>query len=261
MADKPKYPNREAWLSYVTERLAPMFVDAGAQLPPKIRIAIGFPSAGRKGKVVGECWDGAASDDGAFEILIRPNQAEPVEVVDTLVHELIHAAAGIEEGHKGEFKRVARVLGMSGKLTSCGMGDALRDRVLPILRDAGPFPHAKLNEGGLTTRPTKQTARMVKCWCEECGYVVRSTRKWIIEKGAPSCPEHGEMSTDLPVEDEPEPVDGGAEAGDEGDEEAEDGPAEDVEKWRRLVRIAKRLLRSVEPAPEDLADYKKVMGA
>jgi hypothetical protein len=33
---------------------------------------------------------------------------------------------------------------------------------------------------------------MIKCECSECGYTARVARKWLA-KGAPHCPEHGEM--------------------------------------------------------------------
>jgi hypothetical protein len=33
----------------------------------------------------------------------------------------------------------------------------------------------------------KQSTRMVKCECPDCGYIVRTTRKWL-EEGAPICP-------------------------------------------------------------------------
>jgi hypothetical protein len=70
------HPNREAWLNDVAQRLRRAFADLGAPLPDRLRIAIGFPSSGRRAKATGECWDSTASADGTFEILVRPDLAE-----------------------------------------------------------------------------------------------------------------------------------------------------------------------------------------
>jgi hypothetical protein len=78
--------------------MAPWFEDQGYSLP-RYRVAIGFPSTGKRGKRIGECWDGRASADGTFEVLIRPDQSDPIEVAAILAHELVHAAVGLECGH------------------------------------------------------------------------------------------------------------------------------------------------------------------
>ncbi len=190
--------NRETWLNFMAARLAPTFAERGAPLPAQIRIAIGFPSTGSRGKRIGECWDKTASRDGSFEILIRPDIDAPTEAAAILTHELCHAAAGIEAGHGRPFKRIAEAMGLIGPMKSTTAGPEFLALVAPILADAGPLPHARLNLSGLTTKPKKQTARMIKCTCGECGYVVRTSKKWIDEKGAPHCPEHGAMTADLP---------------------------------------------------------------
>lgn len=38
--------------------------------------------------------------------------------------------------------------------------------------------------------PKKQTTRMLKCECPQCGYTVRTTRKWL-DVAVPVCPVHG----------------------------------------------------------------------
>jgi hypothetical protein len=49
-----QHPNRESWLNDVARRIRPAFVQLGAPLPERLRIAIGFPSAGRRAKATGE---------------------------------------------------------------------------------------------------------------------------------------------------------------------------------------------------------------
>jgi len=62
--------NRESWLNAVALGMAPLFEAVDAPLPDRIRVAIGFTSAGAKGKAIGECWDNRLSADGHFEIFI-----------------------------------------------------------------------------------------------------------------------------------------------------------------------------------------------
>ena len=79
---------REAWLDAAAGELRRDFRDRGYELPAKIRFALAFPSTGRFGKRVGECWTDTASADGTFEIFIRVDQDDPVAVLAILVHEL-----------------------------------------------------------------------------------------------------------------------------------------------------------------------------
>jgi len=206
---------REAWLNYVTGRLASWFEDLDAPLPPRLRIAIGFTSGGRRGKSIGECWDNANSADGTFEVFIRPDLAHsadamPAQIAAILIHELVHAAVGIPAGHKAPFRRVAQALGLVGPMRATTAGPELLERLAPILDDAGPLPHARLETGGATTSPKKQPTRMIKCECRECGYTIRTARKWLESAGAPICPHegHGQMQHE-PLGEEGEEIDEG----------------------------------------------------
>src|SRR5277367_7132664 len=50
------HDTREGWLRAATNELRDYFKRCGYPLPDNIRFAIGFPSTGRKGNRVGECW-------------------------------------------------------------------------------------------------------------------------------------------------------------------------------------------------------------
>jgi len=144
--------NREEWLNLVARGMRPMFSDLGSPLPDKVRIAIGFTSKGRKGRSIGECWDTTCSVDSHFEIFIRPDLSVsidlmPIEVAAILAHELVHAAIGIRAGHGPEFRRVAKGLGLQGKMTATVAGPGFNDAIAPILAAVGPLPHARLNTG------------------------------------------------------------------------------------------------------------------
>lgn len=224
--------SREDWLYALARRMAPKFEELGFPLP-KFRAAIGWPSGGKDAPVTGECWNKTISGDEHFEIFLNPGRADSMLVAFTFCHELIHASVGLECGHKGAFAMVAKSLGFATKLTeaqSPATSPKLAQWIGPMVDELGALPHAAINysrggsamirrngagvspvvpkaapaddgEGGepaeapANNRPPKQDARMIKCTCAECGYVARTTRKWL-EIGPPHCPTHGAMEAD-----------------------------------------------------------------
>ena len=180
---------REDWLMKVTEGFRPVFDELGHKLPP-VRMAIGFPSTGARGKRIGECWSDVCSGDNTHEIFIHPSIDNPMRVAGILVHELVHAAVGIPAGHGPKFRKLAVALGLEGKMTATTEGEAFKQTAQPILDKAGPLPHAALSAGNNGEK--KQSTRMIKCECPCCGYTVRTSRKWIDEVGAPICPADNE---------------------------------------------------------------------
>lgn len=190
-----KHTTREAWLNACVQELRPIFDGINCPLPQKIRVTM---SLTKKKKIIGVCYNAECSEDGTNEILIRLDQQNAVEIAAVLTHELIHAAVGLAEGHKGEFKRVALAVGLEGRMTSTIPGETLRYKLETIVKDLGEFPHARLNMDGATSSgPKKQGTRMKKVICAECGYTARVTGKWL-EQGTPHCADitHGQMVTE-----------------------------------------------------------------
>jgi hypothetical protein len=180
--------NREDWLTKIAEGLRPWFDEAGYSLPP-VRMAIGFTSTGRKGKRIGECWTNKASKDGKCEIFIVPSVDDPQFIAGVLAHELVHAAVGVEHGHKAPFAKACKALGLDdGKPKHALPGVRLSNFIRQLIAKAGPLPHARLSSDAESDAPKKQTARMLKCECPQCGYTVRTARKWLETAGAPICP-------------------------------------------------------------------------
>ena len=184
---------RETWLNSATDELRPHFQAAGYRVPDDIRFSIGFTSHGERSRRVGEHWQPSASEDGHHEVFIRPDQADPVEVLGILVHELVHAAVPPGSKHGPVFRKAALAVGLTGKMRSTTSTDALVERLVRVVDRIGYLPHGKLNlrERGSDT-PPKQSTRLLKAECA-CGYNVRVTRKWIDALGAPLCPGHGTM--------------------------------------------------------------------
>lgn len=177
--------NREAWLEAATEQVRPWFEAVGAPLPATVRVSVGWPSRSATSanrRRIGECWSPTCADDKVAQVFISPCLSEPARVLDVLVHELIHAAVGVEHGHKAPFKRVALALGLTGKMTATVAGPELAQRLHALAEDIGAYPHAKLDR----LARAKQTTRMLKLACPECGYIVRTTRQWL-DRGLPTC--------------------------------------------------------------------------
>jgi hypothetical protein len=199
---------REAWLHAVAEGLREIFASHGATIPNKIRLTCGFPSKrafSARRQRVGECWSSAASKDAHIEIIISPVLDDPMKVAGVLAHELVHATVGIGFGHRGPFAKLARAIGLEGKMTATTEGDTFKQVVAPILESVGPYPHAELSNKLSKKARTKQGTRLLKLQCPTCGYTVRITQKWLDEVGPPACPRHGDnlkeasssMNTDI----------------------------------------------------------------
>ena len=200
MTDTPSITRditREHWLHAGTDKLRPLFQSVDAALPATVHLSIGFPSkhaTSRARRRIGECWHGAQSADGAAHVFISPVLVQPVDVLDTLAHELVHVVTP-GAGHKGKFVSVAKAIGLTAnKPTSAGAGPELRAALEQIAGELGPLPHVGLTVLG---RERVQSTRMVKCMCAECGYTVRTTRKWLMA-ATPVCPIH---STEMEVND------------------------------------------------------------
>ena len=184
--------NRETWLIDATTRLAEKIGAQGAKLP-EVRVSVGFPKTGGKGNsVIGQCWAGEASEDKRPQIFIHPTLTESTRVLDVLLHELVHATLGAGFGHGKEFKHLATALGLTGKMTATTASEDLKIALSEIVTEIGEYPHAKLDANSGTTK--KQSTRMIKCTCEDCGYIAYTTRKWL-EISAPLCPCSGDQMT------------------------------------------------------------------
>lgn len=179
--------NREAWLHAFAEAARPQFEAAGHPLPAEVRCSVGFPGAGKRSKVIGECWYNESSADGHAEIFIRPSlQSDSSRVADILTHELAHAALGSGFGHGKEFKALATALGLKGKMTATVAGEGWHAWADPILEKLGPLPGASLGSDTLVGGKKKQTTRMLKLTCDHCGWTCRTSAKHVLEVMA--CP-------------------------------------------------------------------------
>lgn len=176
MTKRTIYKTREEWFQEFTRRARPVFKKAGFPIPKKVRVSCGFPAQGARSKVIGQCWDSVVSGDKTFEIFIVPRIADASRAADILTHELIHAAVGLACGHKGDFVACMKAVGLVGKATATTAGPGWHAWADEIMDELGRYPHAELTPG---EGRKKQTTRMVKCTCQDCELVFRTSMKWI----------------------------------------------------------------------------------
>lgn len=194
-ATAPKFSTREEWLTAAVAALAPRF-EAIGETVPAVRVSVGWPggSSRNKSTTIGQCWPTTLSEDNVAQVFVSPVLGDAARVLDVLAHELVHAVDDCENGHKGRFAKIAKGLGLEGKMTATVAGEALKADLDAIAADLGAYPHAILVSGKGADSPKKQGTRMLKVACgQDSGYVVRMTRKWLDEVGAPKCPCHDEV--------------------------------------------------------------------
>ena len=177
------YANREQWLMSAVDHLVPLFERSGYSVPI-VKVSVGFPSTGAKGRHLGQCWSSKSAVDGINQIFIAPHLQTPFDFLDTLVHELVHAVDDCQSGHGDNFKKIAKDVGLKGPMRSAGAGEWLKQDLLRIAEKLGTFPHGRLS---LPIRMMQQTPKRPGAKCSKCGYEVVMLKKYL-DLGPPICP-------------------------------------------------------------------------
>lgn len=188
--------NREEWLNKVIDRMRDIFGSRGYIIPMKIKISCGFPY--NKKKAIGQCWSRKCSKDGYTEIFISPFLERMDEILPVVVHELIHAAIGVEFKHGPEFKDAMHCLGLTGRSTTCTPGEDFFE--IFDLKDLPPYPHSGLTQEDVDPKEEKDSCRQLKAVCPGCGYVIRVSKKWA-SIGLPTCPCGQVIELTIPLEE------------------------------------------------------------
>jgi hypothetical protein len=167
--------------------LWPLIEKHGGKRPDSWRVSVGFPKGSRGGAqhAIGQCFPSEMSATKTREMFISPTlKAEgPGGAVATLAHELIHAALPPTVGHKAAFKTIAVAIGLTGKMTATVGGEALVNEINVWIRKLGEYPHGVLTPAANAKKPG---SRLLKLECPGCGYVLRTTAKWLL-MGVPTC--------------------------------------------------------------------------
>lgn len=173
------------------------------------RILVTIQSKGRR-NALGWFWHSRWSPEKSkdkkeflHEINLSAEYLREHNMGETLLHELAHAEnhhCGIQDTdktgrrHNKKFKSMAECVGL--KVTKSGsLGfaftdlDARGEEFLDKIQfDRNVYTMCRIVE----TKASKQGTRLLKIECPECGYVVRTTQKWL-DVGLPVCPCGSEM--------------------------------------------------------------------
>ena len=185
------HSTREAWLNQAVAELDTLFVNEGHDLPD-VRVSIGWPHGGRA-NTIGQCFPPTMAADEVAQVFISPVLADPVRILDVLLHELVHAvnhAAG-DHGHGKCFSAIAKPLGLTGKMTATEAGPELREKLVAIAATLGGFPHAALTPAAKLAKSRSGKSIKLECAAGE-DFVVSISRTRLEMHGAPKCPCHDE---------------------------------------------------------------------
>ena len=188
--------NRETWLTQATREITRLVFKPEGLEVPEVRVSVGFPSRGAlsaRSRTIGQCWYGTHTGDKVPQIFISPVIDDDAKVLATLTHELLHATLPSGSGHGPKFAKAMKPIGLEGKPTATEAGKNLLENLEKVSAKVGDFPHARIDP---KTLGKKQSTRLLKAECPECGYVVRVTKKWLL-RGFPVCPEGDEMEPDV----------------------------------------------------------------
>lgn len=177
-----EFKTREEWLMAAVAIFRTWFAEEETPLPDVVRLSVGY-AKGAKTNTIGWCYRKSAAEDEIHQIYISPTLTNPVDVLSTELHELCHAATD-GHGHGKVFGKIARAVGLTGKLTATVPGDDLRKELTEIAEELGPYPHAKL----IPTQAHKgQHGRYnTKLSCSVCQFKITSvSRKMLDEWGTP----------------------------------------------------------------------------
>jgi len=159
---------REAWLQTAAGFLLDLMEQHG--LPRvEVRVSCGWPSRGGlapRRTVIGQCFPPQICADGCPQIFISPRLADAVEVLGTLLHELIHASVGCQHGHRAKFSQAARKVGLDGRPTATTVGDALRPFLLAYVAQTGEYPHAAIQVQIAQQHQAGSRLRLYQCNCD-----------------------------------------------------------------------------------------------
>ncbi len=149
MADKETMQLREAWLEQAVKLLRDYMATCSIYLYSYPRASCGFPSRGGEGGVIGQCFSPKVSRDGRVQIFVSPVISGSIEVLGVLLHELIHAAVGVEHKHGKEFSQAAKKVGLVRPWRSTTVGETLRPELDRIMTLLGHYPHAAIQLGAI----------------------------------------------------------------------------------------------------------------
>jgi len=176
--------SRENYLIEATDIMRKSLFRPKGYKVPKVELSISWATRGNKSnkgkaKVVGQCFPKQMHAGGINQIVITPNYdgstiKGSMEILGTLVHELVHAVDNCASGHGQAFKNCALAVGLLPPMRSTPESEELKEWLRKNIVDKlGLFPHKKVTLNGTK----KQSTRNIKVACDCCEFSFRTSRK------------------------------------------------------------------------------------
>jgi len=176
--------SRENYLIEATDIMRKSLFKPKGYKVPKVELSISWATRGnrnRKGdaKTLGQCFRKFAHAGNINQIVITPNYdgstiKGSIEILGTLVHELVHAVDDCASGHGQAFKNCALAVGLLPPMRSTPESEELKKWLREnILDKLGLFPHKKVTLNGTK----KQSVRNIKIACDCCDFSFRTSKK------------------------------------------------------------------------------------
>lgn len=195
---EPTKKTREEWLMEARDELSKTFFTKPSRRLPPTAVSCGIPAGSPK--AIGQCWAADLSDEKVTEIFVCPSQDDPMMVIGILLHELVHAAVGVDAQHGKDFVRVARAVGLEGPAKHCLPDEACKKRLEPILERLGAYPHKKLKKTKeKVKKPQKKRVKLIDPQNE--AYVISMEKEILDEFGPPVGPSGFALETKDTKED------------------------------------------------------------
>lgn len=180
---------REEWLLVAYGKLSPLFESHGT-LPAKVAILTSWAPKRSKREVLGACYPKSWTENEMTYITITPEvgKEDKVQILGILMHEMIHAL-GIK-GHRKDFGKVAKPLGLLAPWTTLQMSEELTSRFDILAKELPEYPHQKMTPPPKEKNDNPKTnGGALKFQSpENPKYTVFIYKKWLEEFGPPICP-------------------------------------------------------------------------
>ncbi len=133
---------RRLWLVRAAQHLRSRCAAAGLVLPSRLTVTSGTTQVVNGAYALGECWPIATTAEGMPAIVIWDGLIDPVTILSTLLHELIHAADDCRSQHGPWFASWAQSLGLVG-LPATSAGPQLHRALGRVACILGAYPDVR----------------------------------------------------------------------------------------------------------------------